>query len=290
MNITTFFSLFCFLFFFSSCNEDRTKYEIDTEHLEQEAIEDFENYRLKITLVDSQVLEFPSPIELAKNYKNSGMKFIPGITNPAFNFQKYATHSKKSLNFGVYSADLSYCVLNDMGQCASEYLMSMRSLSGDIGLSEIFNYEVLASDFTSSLGNQDSMSKIVQSIQEDLDVTLRNNGIQERAILFYTGAWVESAYLAFNSQASYSNSVDSATLSHISSQLEMLQGINYELAKLSSKSAEVEELEKELNEFEGLTNSMRITQVNDSLVLNPADLNKIRSKVEKIRSQIVAEQ
>ncbi len=135
--------------------------------------------------------------------------------------------------------------MNYMGQRASEYLMIMRVLSKDIGLTEIFNYEVLATAFTSSLGNQDSMRRMVQSIQEDLDETLRKNGIQERAILFYTGACLESAYLAFNSQETYSNSLDSATLKHISSQLEMLQGINYELEQLTSKTREVVALERE---------------------------------------------
>ena len=163
----------------------------------------------------------------------------------------------------------------------------MMVLSKGIGLTEIFNYEVLATAFTYSLGNQDSMRRMAQSIQEDLDETLRKNGIQERAKLFYTGAWVESAHLAFNSQETYSNSVDSANLKHISSQLEMLQGINYELAQLTSKTREVVALEIELIEFEKLTTSIRVTQISDTVVLNLSDLSEIREKVEGIRNQIV---
>ena len=165
--------------------------------------------------------------------------------------------------------------------------MIMGVLSKGIGLTEIFNYEVLATAFTYSLGNQDSMRRMAQSIQEDLDETLRKNGIQERAKLFYTGAWVESAHLAFNSQETYSNSVDSANLKHISSQLEMLQGINYELAQLTSKTREVVALEIELIEFEKLTTSIRVTQISDTVVLNLSDLSEIREKVEGIRNQIV---
>ncbi|MBD79566.1 MAG: hypothetical protein CL840_11665 [Crocinitomicaceae bacterium] len=289
MRLTAFLAILIVTISLPSCGEGgNSTYNINTEDLAQEAIEDFENYRLKITLVDSQVLEFPSPVELAQNYKNSGMKFIPGITNPALNYQNYHTHSQKALNFGVYSADLSYCVLNDMGQCASEYLMSMQTLSHDIGLSEIFKYEVLATDFTESLGNQDSMTQMVYSIQEDLDATLRKNGIQERAILFYTGAWVESAYLAFNSQSSYSNTVEPATMEHLSNQLDMLGDINEQLDQLSSKTSEIRALEIQLNEFEELTNSIRVTQMEDSIILNPNDLAKIRGKVETIRDQIVA--
>lgn len=261
---------------------------INADDLAQEAIEDFENYRLKLNLIDSHVLEFPSPVEMAANYKKSGMKYIPGITNPSKNYVAYETHTKKALNFGVYSADLSYCVLNDMGQCASEYLMAMQTLSFDIGLAEIFKYEVVATDFSKSLGNQDSLTELVNSIQEDLDATLRKNGIQDRAILFYTGAWVESAFLAFNSQATYTNSLDSLTLIELSKQIDMLSDINVELGEMKNKTEEVSDLELQLNEFEELTNSIRITQHEDSLIINPADLSQIRIKVEEIRTKIVS--
>ena len=78
-----------------------------------------------------------------------------------------------------------------------------------------------------------------------------------------------------------------ANLKHISSQLEMLQGINYELAQLTSKTREVVALEIELIEFEKLTTSIRVTQISDTVVLNLSDLSESREKVEGIRNQIV---
>jgi hypothetical protein len=270
-----------------SCSGIKDNTNLDHDQIADEAIEDFEKYRLKLNLEDSNVLEFPSPVELATNYKKSGMKYIPGITNPYDKYLIYETHTKKALNFGVYSADLSYCVVNDIGQCASEYMISLQSLSSDIGLSEILKYEVVVTDFNRNLGNSDSLSKLVESIQEDLDATLRKNGIQERAIMFYTGAWIESAYLAFNSQPTHTNTVDSATLKQITQQLDMLESINEELSLMPNKTIELQELEKSLNSFEDLTSSIRLTERNDSLILNPRDLLKIREKVEEIREQIV---
>jgi hypothetical protein len=67
----------------------------------------------------------------------------------------------------------------------------------------------------------------------------------------------------------------------------MLQGINYELAQLTSKTREVVALEIELIEFEKLTTSIRVTQISDTVVLNLSDLSEIREKVEGIRNQIV---
>lgn len=78
-----------------------------------------------------------------------------------------------------------------------------------------------------------------------------------------------------------------ANLKHISSQLEMLQGINYELAQLTSKTREVVASEIELIEFKKLATSIRVTQISDTVVLNLSDLSESREKVEGIRNQIV---
>jgi|TARA_B110000483_G_C17796115_1_gene389495 hypothetical protein len=67
----------------------------------------------------------------------------------------------------------------------------------------------------------------------------------------------------------------------------MLQGINYELAQLTSKTGEVVALEIELIEFKKLATSIRVTQISDTVVLNLSDLSESREKVEGIRNQIV---
>ena len=89
MKITSSFILLFAILTFLSCKSDRLKTIVDAEQIAEEAIEDFENYRLKLNLEDSNVLEFPSPVELAANYKKSGMKYIPGITNPSHQFENY---------------------------------------------------------------------------------------------------------------------------------------------------------------------------------------------------------
>ena len=103
--------------------------------------------------------------------------------------------------------------------------MVIQSISNSIGLSEIFRYELILTNFNSSLGNKDSMSRIVNGIQKDLDKTLKANGTQDKAILFYTGAWIESAYIAINAKKNFSNSLDTGMVSEITSQLEMLEDI-----------------------------------------------------------------
>ena len=274
--------------FLGSCGDSVELASLNQEDIAQEAIEDFENYRLKLTLLDSHRLEFPSPVELAANYKNTGIQFIPGLTNPAADHERYITNTKKSLNFGVYSADLSYCVLNNQGQCASEYFMAIQSISSDIGLSQLFRYELILTNFNSSLGNKDSMSGIVAGIQKDLDKTLRANGTQNKAILFYTGAWIESAYIAINAKKNFSNSLDTAMVSEITNQVEMLEDILLEFDRMEDKNQEIIELQNKLLEFQEMSTSIRFKTVEDSVVLNLLDLQKIRNKVEEIRAYVVS--
>ena len=271
-----------------SCVESVEVSNLNQEDIAQEAIEDFENYRLKLTMLDSHRLEFPSPVELAKNYKKTGIQFIPGLTNPAADYERYITNTKKSLNFGVYSADLSYCILNNQGQGASEYFMVIQSISNSIGLSEIFRYELILTNFNSSLGNKDSMSRIVNGIQKDLDKTLKANGTQDKAILFYTGAWIESAYIAINAKKNFSNSLDTGMVSEITSQLEMLEDILIEFDKMEGKNQEIIDLQNKLLQFKEMSSSIRFKSIGDSVILNLMDLQKIRNKVEEIRAYVVS--
>lgn len=271
-----------------SCVESVEVSNLNQEDIAQEAIEDFENYRLKLTMLDRHRLEFPSPVELAKNYKKTGIQFIPGLTNPAADYERYITNTKKSLNFGVYSADLSYCILNNQGQGASEYFMVIQSISSSIGLSEIFRYELILTNFNSSLGNKDSMSRIVNGIQKDLDKTLKANGTQDKAILFYTGAWIESAYIAINAKKNFSNSLDTGMVSEITSQLEMLEDILIEFDKMEGKNQEIIDLQNKLLQFKEMSSSIRFKSIGDSVILNLMDLQKIRNKVEEIRAYVVS--
>lgn len=263
--------------------------EIDHEAIAQEAIEDYENYRLKMNFADSNVLEFPSPIELARRYKNSGIEFIPGITNPPEKFSDYHTHAKKALNFGVYSADLSYCVMNNQGQCAADYLRAIQSVSEKIGLTELFRYEIILTEFNKNIGNRDSMTNLVKSIQKDLDETLRKDNAQDKAILFYTGAWIETAFIASHAPANFSNTIDTATLRGMSDQMNLAESMLAEIQAIKNKTEEIEELEQRISTFMNATSSVRITNKGDSIILNPQDLSVLKKEIHELRAFIVEE-
>ncbi|MGZ4049234.1 MAG: hypothetical protein ACXVNN_07720, partial [Bacteroidia bacterium] len=64
----------------------------------------------------------PSPLQIASIFKKSGLKYKDGITSKLMDPSKYTTNLSKALNLGVYSADLSYTVLNKQNQEAMNYM------------------------------------------------------------------------------------------------------------------------------------------------------------------------
>src|SRR5690606_2524691 len=89
----------------------------------------------------------PSPLQIAAIFQRSGLSYIDGITHDPNMVKNYETEFQRSMNFGVYSADLSYCVLNGQSQQSINYLNTIRILSDNLGLNAIFDAEPLLQSF-----------------------------------------------------------------------------------------------------------------------------------------------
>ena len=66
--------------------------------------------------VEDVSYSLPSPLQIASIFKKSGLKYKDGITSTLKDPSKYTTNLSKALNLGIYSADLSYTVLNKQNQ------------------------------------------------------------------------------------------------------------------------------------------------------------------------------
>ncbi|MGY8953084.1 MAG: hypothetical protein ACKVJP_06950 [Flavobacteriales bacterium] len=56
MRLTTYLIISAFVGVLCSCDENNVDYEVNTEGIAQEAIEDFETFKLKINLIDRKAL------------------------------------------------------------------------------------------------------------------------------------------------------------------------------------------------------------------------------------------
>jgi hypothetical protein len=137
----------------------------------------------------------PSPLQIASIFKKSGLKYKDGVTSSQKDPAKYTTSLNKALNLGVYSADLSYTVLNKQNQEAMTYMKLSRSLADNLGMSSVFEQGGLSKRFEKNLGNEDSLAYIIAELQMVTDMYLDENDQQQITSIVFAGAWIESMYI-----------------------------------------------------------------------------------------------
>ena len=120
--------------------------------------------------------------------------YMEGITANPENASKYVGKNTQLLNFGVFSADLAYTILNSQSQNSKSLLVAVKELSEGIGFGSVFNQNGLYDRFESNLGNQDSILNLLVEIQENTDVFVSENDLRAETYVIFGGAWVEGMY------------------------------------------------------------------------------------------------
>lgn len=161
-----------------------------TEVIVEENFEEFE---------DEYEFVPPSPLQIASIFKKAGMGFNESTPLSPSKYAEFPTNFSQSIAFGMYSADLAYCVMNEKYDNANEYLKSLRELSSKIGLETVFNSEDIMQRFQDNIGNQDSIIDILIFIQENTDDYITENGKEDLSVINYSGAWMEGMYLGSKS-------------------------------------------------------------------------------------------
>lgn len=139
----------------------------------------------------------PSALQIAAVFKKSGAAFMPSVTNDKAYTVKYNTSNyKKAVNFGIYSADLAYCLSNKKYQESKEYLKASKDMGSYLGLDKAFESDRMPERFDRNISNEDSLIKIVAAIQMHTDVMFEENKQKHIKLLALVGAWTESLYIA----------------------------------------------------------------------------------------------
>jgi len=237
--------------------------------------------------VESDDMEYmlPSPLQIAEMLTNAGLEYNSSVMNPSENSNMYATNSHKLLNFGVYSADLSYCLLNGQTQETLDYLKVLEGMSDDLGLSSVFDTEDLTRTLRNNSTNQDSLIQVLIGVQERLDAYLDDNDERPMQAVIISGAWVEFMYFGANSAR------DQSEMNfHLSEQMTLLESL---IKGLTSDNSD-----ERINQLASMLNDLSSTYKTMDSVVNSTDasgipqlsveeLNEIGMKIEQIRKSIV---
>lgn len=231
----------------------------------------------------------PSPIQIAAIFSNAGLTFDREFVNPHTNLGNYNTKTSKFLNFGVYSADLAYTVLNDEQQLSIDYLHAVKSLADEIGMPSIFGGSEMIDRFEKNIGNQDTILDILTTVKTRTDEYLMENSEESKEAVFFAGAWTEGMYIGANA-TSNSTHVSARLIEQMTIVENIIKGL--EVQKDPSLDLEwlindLTELDNTFNGFESISKLDSDETDIDHLSLTQEELGVLAEKITTIREKIV---
>lgn len=146
---------------------------------------------------DKMIQQMPSPIEMAILVKHAGGEYNSSLLNDVKHIDNYITTGKKTVNMGVYSADVGYTSLYKQTQETVFYLNNVRKLSDAIGLTDAFDQKVF-DHVEANIENRDSLLHILSGAYDVANEYLKDNNRMNTSVLMIAGGWIESMYLAAN--------------------------------------------------------------------------------------------
>lgn len=147
--------------------------------------------------ISETFFQVPSPGEMLsfiKMVSGPGNKNVSFLNSPD-NQKNYNDNKSKALNFGIYSCDLSYCSIFEIGAEALKYFKTVKQLGDQIGVSSAIKPEVLKR-LQDNVGNPDSLSVITDDVYFSSFETLEASKQGPTLSLVVAGGWIESLYIA----------------------------------------------------------------------------------------------
>ncbi len=137
----------------------------------------------------------PSPIETAILMKRAGAKYDENLLNPVTNLNNYSTTLQKTLNLGIYSADLSFVSMYEQSQASLKYLSATKRLADDLGILNAVDQQYITR-MEKNLNSRDSLMEIISETFMNSNSFLKENKRPELAAIVLAGGWVEGLYIA----------------------------------------------------------------------------------------------
>ncbi len=267
---------FSFLLFFTfACQSNQEQVEEEDIIPEEELISTETDIKLDLVIND-----MPSPIDLTAQISATGAPINKSILNSPRNASNYATNYQKSLNLGIYVADLGYVTAYEQVQDATGYLRSVKELSDDLHISGAYDRKFIEK-FEQYINNNDSLRDLLKQGYAKVDKFLRSNERVSTATLVLAGGWVETLYITTQIiQDEERNDKNDILYLNVGDQKFSLNNL-LDLLDLYNKSADHNKLIMELNELKTYYSG-----INQSHKIRLNHIQKIREYITRIRNNI----
>lgn len=171
-----------------SSNQSGNQFDSIPENLAGEPLQLSEN------VVNDMIQNISSPVEMANQILKSGAAFDQSVLNDAEKMKDYSTSFKRSLNLGVYSADLGYINTFNKNSVVVSYLLAVKELADGISVGQFLDFNTL-SRLAKNNTNLDSLKQLSVSSFNEMDKYLREMKRSNVSTAIVAGAWVEGIYI-----------------------------------------------------------------------------------------------
>ncbi|MDA7803636.1 hypothetical protein N8987_03595, partial [Crocinitomix sp.] len=246
-------------------------------------------------LFESPNLDYhlPSPLQVASIFKKSGLEYNSAATLDPNLADGYTTEIKQMLNFGVYSADMAYCVLNNQANEGRRYLVVITDLAAKIGMETVFENKDLMERFDDHMDNKDSIEVIMIDIHSRTEEYMDENDTRYKESIHFAGAWAEGMYLGVYD---FENNKDKEDVgSRVAEQMAILENIIHGLEDPRNDGMELDWLVSEMKQIQTTFNNF--ASVKDYfnnpdanvLVLTNKENDSLGSLIKNLRKKITEE-
>lgn len=271
----------------TSCGGSEENKDVNTIDESQNGV-DSTDQNTEEVLSEEMDYMLPSPLQVASILDNAGLEYSTDLLNKKENADLYTMKWKKSLNFGVYSADLAFSVLNDKTQEARDYMKLVKQLADQIGLEAIFDGDELMNRFEESIGNEEQTMEVLIEIQEKTDEYLFENQKQYVGVVTFSGAWIEGMYFGAN-DAIKNQSKDIGYA--LSEQMIILENLIKGLESEPNDSEDIgmvidyfKKINESYNNFDSVKN---YDETQGELILTDAEIKTMADLIIELRNKVV---
>ena len=227
--------------------------------------------------VSDFVYPLPQSSEVTEMLNRIGIAYMLGTSNTVENVNRYFTAKSKAYNIGVYGTDLSYASTYQMTQETMLYLEAINQLGGDLGISSIYNEDLLNS-IDRNIDDKDSLVEIITiTINETYDF-LNKNGKGDLSILMVAGGWIEAMYLTTNVSANVYNNPEIVKIIYLQK-----ASLNKLLDIIESRK-ENPDIQELLEDFQPIKEAYDAVNSAD---MEAEQVQNIASSVETLRNTII---
>jgi hypothetical protein len=158
---------------------------------------DEENKPLMISeeAMEDIIQNISSPVEMAALLKATGVPFSKKYLTSTDNLDNYNTNFKRSINLGIYGADLGYLNMYNKTGSVLENMSAIKRLAEELNVGQFFDFSSLKRLATNN-ENLDSLMYISVASFNNMDDYLRQHNRSNLSSLIVFGVWIEGMYIA----------------------------------------------------------------------------------------------